>query len=544
MNEFNAFTISTAENLWVMSKEKKLKKILPLLVMLLIGAVIVFYGYARVRGEYGVHIYENSGDLFSEALKSGDAVTAEFSAPGDMTIDTAGFLFVDYSNENSGGEICITAENATTGEALGSGSIPVAGIREWEWQNVPLSGKTVREGENIVIRAVAEEFPEDTVLSVVLAKDGVNPALRIETSYWDSFQKLQILFSLIVLGLIIAVYVGIYVKPVRLEWLFLLTFAFMGLLFNLLIPAKLGPDEEAHLNSVYKIAERLEGWEAPEGNVSLITAEEKYNGLGVEETGHDYYVTYYGWLSSRSENDTLETHSFWGSRENPDITYTPAALGIVLGRALHLSAAGIIVCGRVFAFFPVMLLLLYAIYRIPFGKELLFTIAMLPTMLQESTTINADGIDIALSFALIAAVLRLLYGEKDRLRFLDYAVLLITMLVLCRCKYGALVPLSLLPLLIFWQKKAALREIKKSLRSKEGMEETLLTLACLILPIVCTLIGFLPLIHTTVNAYGQTLWATHYTFSDILRDPMGILFLLGGTIYHKMDFYMLSLAGT
>lgn len=526
-----------------MMKHSFLKKTYPLMIMLLIGLGLILYGYARVTAEYGIQIYESSSELFSEALQNGDVIDTSFVPSDRMKLKSIGLRFVDYGNTNAGGELAITVRNETTGEELGGGTIPVSEIHEWEWQDVCLTGAFVQPGDEIAVSAIAFDFPEDTVLSMVLSRDGEQPALRVGTDYLDSFQKLQILFSVVVLGLIVFAYIGLFLKPVRIEYLFLVIFVSMCFLFNLLIPAKLGPDEEAHLNSVYKIAERIEGWEAPADNLSLITAEEKYNGLGVEETGHDYYVKYYGWLASRSDNTALETHSFWGSQENPDLTYTPAAIGIVLGRAMHLSAAGIIVCGRIFAFIPVVLLLFYAIKRIPFGKEILFTITMLPTMLQESTTINADGIDIALSFALIAAVLRIIYGEKEKWRFLDYGILIFSMLILCRCKYGALVPLCMLPLLIFWEKKNVFRTISASLRTREGAEEVLVAAACLALPVVCTLIGFFPLIHTTVNAYGETLWVTHYTFSDILHDPLGILYLLGSTIYHKMDFYILSLSG-
>lgn len=520
------------------------KKLYPLLILLVIGVILMLYGYEKVRGEYGIHIYESSIETFSEPLQNGDVIRTDFVAPDSMKMESVGLLFVDYGNENSGGELLVSVTDQTTGELLGSGLIPVNTVREWEWQDIIFTGKRVSSGDIVEILVTAKDLPDDTVLSLVLSKDAQHPALRISADYWDPFQKLQILFSVIVLGLIVFAYFGLYFRRIRLEYLFLLVFVIMGFLFNLLIPAKLGPDEEAHLNSVYKIAERIEGWEAPADNLSLITEEEKYNGLGVEETGHDYYVTYYGWLAAHSDKSALEPHSFWGSQENPDLTYTPAAIGIVAGRAMHLSAAGIIVCGRIFAFIPVVLLLFYAIKRIPFGKEILFTITMLPTMIQEATTINADGIDIALSFALIAAVLRILYGEKEKWRFLDYGILVFTMLILCRCKYGALVPLCMLPLLIFWKKKAALKGVRDSFRSKEGAEEAILAAVCLVLPVVCILIGFFPLIHTTVHAYGETLWATHYTFSDILHDPLSILYLLASTIYHKMDFYILSLSGT
>lgn len=520
-----------------MRTKEILKKIYPLLILLALGVLSISYGYLRVRTDYGYQIVPPSTDRFSAAITNETAETVTFTAPKQMTLDAVSLLFVDYAQTNTGGVLTVTARDVTSGQLLGGGEIEAAKIVEWQWQTVPLSGAGLPAGDVIELTVTARELPADTTLSFVLGKESESPALRLTTDLWDPFQKLFLVCAAAVLFLLIVSYVLLYLWQAKIEAVFLITFPVMALIFNLLVPAKLGPDESAHLNSVYKIAERIEGWESSAPDRSVLTVEEAVNGLTVEETGHDYYVKYYGWLSSRTDGQELTEQTFWGSQENPDLTYTPAALGIVLGRHLSLSAAGIIFTGRLFAFVPVFLLLLYTIHAMPFGKEMIFAITMLPTMLQESTTINADGIDIALSFALTAAVLRRCYGNKDRTRFLDYAVMLTTALILSRCKYGALVPLCLLPFLLFWKERAALKD-------RSDKERTIVAVAALLLPVICVVIGFFPLIHTTVRAYGETLWATHYTFSDILHDPLGVLFLLGSTIYYKMDFYLLSLAGT
>lgn len=514
------------------------KKIVCLLLLLLAAGAVFLYGRFSVREEYGYLIYRDSSDRFTEQLQDGESVETGFVAEKEMELSGILLEFVDYGVSDQGGEIRITVTDRTDGRLLGESALPVATITEWVWQEFPFAPADISAGDEIHVSITAEGFTEENALSVVETPDGSKVALKVRTNLSDPVQKLQGITAWVLLILIAVIYYLLFFRKAKASTVFLIAFPVMVLLFSLLIPAKLGPDEEAHLNTVYKIAEQIEGWEGIAPDRSLITVEEKENMLTVEDPTHPYYNEYYRYLARSSGDESRIETSYWGSRENPAVTYAPAALGIVIGRRLHLSGAGIIMAGRIAAFIPVYLLLLYAIARIPLGKELLFTITMLPMMLQEAAAINADGIDIALSFALTAAVFRILLGERDRARFLDYGVMVVAALILSRCKYGALIPLCLLPLLLFFR---LLRQRKAEGADKE---QTILGIGAAVLTAVCVIVGFLPLLHTTVSAYGETLWAEHYTFSDILRDPLGILYLVGTTLYERTDFYVFTLGGS
>ncbi len=516
----------------------------PLVFLLAAAAVILLFARLSVTEEYAFQIYRASDSLFTEQLREGETVETSFVADKDMTLSGVLLTFVNFGVADQPGQLVVDVVDRTTGTPLGSGILEAGSIMEWVWQEVPFAPTVIPAGHEIAISLTPQGFTEENALSAVKSTDDTHLALKIRTDRMDSVQKFQILAAVLLLVLITVVYLLLFVWSVRLEVIFLIAFTCMGMLFMLLIPAKLGADEDAHLNTVYKIAERLEGWESTDPERSVVLQEEVDNALGVDDTSHAYYSAYYDYLRAGRTNDALAETGYWGNVENPKITYFPAALGIVAGRHLGLSAPGIILMGRAFSFFVVLLLLFYAIRRIPFGKELLFTITMLPTMLQESATINADGIDIALAFALTAAVLSRLYGEKDKERFLDYGILIVTALLLSRCKFGALLPFGLLPLIFFFRFLKKRKDGLSSLPKKERIEETVLGIGALILPVICLLAGFLPLFGFTVNAYGGTIWSEHYQLSELIRDPAGTAFLLGSTVYEKLDFYLFSLGGT
>lgn len=501
-------------------------------ILILAAGMILFYTLSKIRTEYGTDVYPMGDQLFTEQLKNGDSIELSFALAENTKIDAVRLAFVTYGVADQSGQIEVEIKDTNSGNLLGVSSLDVAGIKEWEWQDFLFEQPVpVSVGENITLTITAKDFPETNALSLAKS-DESRIALRIKSGIWDSFQKLFVLFAILLSLIFIFAFFAIYVWRWKLANIFLIVFTAMAIMFNLLVPAKLGPDEGAHLNTVYKISENLMGWQSSADDQSVITAEEADNGLITDAPSHNYYVKYYNWLKSRTTSKQVET-SYWGSQENPKVTYLPAAIGVVLGRLLHLSAAGIITMGRIISFIPVLFLLYYAIRRTVRGKELIFVLAMLPSMIQEATTINADGIDISLSLALTVAVMRVCYAEKDKFRYLDYGMIIATTLLLARCKYGALMPLALLPLLIFMKK-----------RKETEREDKILSWGSLALTIISVIFGFFPLIHRTVGAYSPTLWSDCYTFSDIIHDPVHIIFLLGSTIYHQLDFYLLTIGGT
>ena len=430
---------------------------------------------------------------------------------------------MNYGVANQPGSVRLSVTSLDRGEVLVAKDLPVAAIAEWQWVSVPLAKPyAYTAGEKLQVTYEAVDFTKDNALSIVLAK----------WDHWDAFQKLYLWFGAILLFLITFCYIGLYRRPVRIELLFAVTLTCMMCMFTILIPAGHGADEGAHTNLAYSIAEKLMGWESsvPE-NVAVSMEESKY-AVNVDAPDHAAYVSYLKDLSSKETEEGIGEIERFGSLENPMITYFPAALGIAAGRSLHLSAPAILTFGRVLSFLVILLILLYAIWRIPIGKEILFTMCLLPVMIQQVTTINVDGIDIALAVALCAACLRIICNEKGRIRFLDYGVAVVSALMLSRCKFGALIPACLVLLIVFFRK-----------RKNTDREGRIVAWSALGLLLVCVAAGFVPLLMRSQDVYGATLWSDHYSIREVFSDIPGTIRIFLNTFFYQGDMYLLGIGG-
>ena len=126
-------------------------------------------------------------------------------------------------------------------------------------------------------------------------------------------------------------------------------------------------------------------------------------------------------------------------------SYVPQALGITLARILGLNFASRILFGRIFNLIWSVFAVSLAIKWMPFGKKILFAVAMLPMSLHEMASNSYDAWIIAFSMLFIAYCMKLAY-EKDRVENRDVAILacLIGLLAPCKIVYTPIIGLCLL----------------------------------------------------------------------------------------------------
>ncbi|MBQ4293419.1 MAG: DUF2142 domain-containing protein [Lachnospiraceae bacterium] len=80
---------------------------------------------------------------------------------------------------------------------------------------------------------------------------------------------------------------------------------------------------------------------------------------------------------------------------------------------------GLFTMKRIGLFLISFLAFLYGIWRLPFGKEILFVFSLLPSVLESFGSGRAKDLRLSLAVLVFAVVLRLIYAEKDRWRPLD-----------------------------------------------------------------------------------------------------------------------------
>lgn len=303
-------------------------------------------------------------------------------------------------------------------------------------------------------------------------------------------------------GLLLAVFAGLGLlykllkedSKKSLESIYLAAGLFFGILYLLVLPPLSAPDEISHYISAYQLSSRLLG--KPSNSVTghvLVRAEDMWlediNGSYQYGLSEDNYLQpvpesteYANVLGGTLTEETYKAirQQLW-RKLYPDITsqelellysdigiepknlqqvmvvspyppvnttsiaHFPQALGIALCRVFHLNTVLLIFCGRLCNLLFFIMMTYFSMKRLPFGKEILFGVSLLPMTLHLAASFSYDVMILGCMFYLTAICLDLAY-EKEKVRFKDVAVLAILMAAAGPCKmvYGVLMGLCLL----------------------------------------------------------------------------------------------------
>jgi len=275
-------------------------------------------------------------------------------------------------------------------------------------------------------------------------------------------------------------------RMLKLEQVYPILGLFLGILYLLVLPPLSAPDEISHYISAYQLSSRMMGQEAnyETGHV-LVRAEdlllEDIHGNGtfeVDEQGiwivqpeteqssqriplgqtlvEESYRTIYETvllgkshaLEQRFPDQDLKEQlavSPYPPVVTTPLAYVPQAIGITIARLLDMGSIWLAYLGRLcnLLFFVTMTTL--AMKRLPFGKEVLFGVAMLPMTLHLSASFSYDVMIMACLFYFTALCLDLAY-RKEKVGLPDVAAAMVLMAIAGPCKmvYAPLMGLCLL----------------------------------------------------------------------------------------------------
>lgn len=261
-------------------------------------------------------------------------------------------------------------------------------------------------------------------------------------------------------------------------------YPFAGLLFGILslfiLPPLSAPDEISHYVSAYQLSSHLTGAQATDryGRVLLrpedvwvedldashvyemgedgtwkadvsVSGENRVLAQPLEEASyrqiHEIFENGVSEKLSHAELGETEADSLFPPVTTTPLAYLPQAIGIAAARLLGLGTLPLLYLGRMcnLIFFVVMTTL--AMRRLPFGKEILFGVALLPMTIHLSASYSYD-VMIMGCFFLLTAVCLDLASTRERVRKRDVALLALLMAVAGPCKmvYAPLMGLCLL----------------------------------------------------------------------------------------------------
>lgn len=269
----------------------------------------------------------------------------------------------------------------------------------------------------------------------------------------------------------------------KLETVYAVAGITLGIFYLLVLPPLSAPDEISHYMGAYQLSSRFLGQpsNSATGHVLVrpqdIWAEDVKDQWEYEESEDGYMQPaaetaaesgYLGELLEEKTYETIRQQGIWGQRYPkaaksqeqlkhslilspypPVVTtpaaYVPQALGISLARLLGLNTIMLLYMGRLGNLLFFVGATYLAMRRLPFGKEVLFGVALLPMTLHLSASFSYDVMILGGMFYLSAVCLDLAY-EKERVRAADVAVIAGIMAAAGPCKliYGVLMGLCLL----------------------------------------------------------------------------------------------------
>ena len=280
----------------------------------------------------------------------------------------------------------------------------------------------------------------------------------------------------------------------KLEQIYPAAGLFLGLLYLFILPPLSAPDEISHYISAYQLSSKMMGlpsnasngrvllrpqdiwvedlegvyeYEPDEaGNLQVVLKSAEGNTVFGEVLDESMYETIRElwpneqYMPERTDELTAQAKLEAEAAQNPDgsfavsmyppvtttaLAYAPQAAGVALGRLLNLNTLSLLYLGRVCNLLFFVLMTWLAMKLLPFGKEVLFGVALLPMTLHLSASFSYDVMIMGTLFCFTAVCLDLAY-EKEWVSWRDVAVLAVLMAVAGPCKmvYTVLLGLCLL----------------------------------------------------------------------------------------------------
>ena len=358
-------------------------------------------------------------------------------------------------------------------------------------------------------------------------------SLSFEIYYYSRYAN--IIFTVALIGVTIVAIVALYLlmfKEFKFEKLFICTTLVLGLAYVFVVPMYRGHDEHAHFFRAYEISTGI--FNTPiidEHSITTIPAafsdvlHEDYN---IEERYLN--ATYYDDIIRSADVEVDEENAITVGGEYmavySPLPYLPQALTIRIVSLFTNNLLIMFYITRIVNLLVSVFLLYLAIKIIPFGKNIIFFIAIIPTTLSQIASVSPDALTITSSILFITYLLKLIFG-KEKITIKNIVVLSVIGVVLGLCKI-VYVPFALLTLLIPKEKYSKKRD------------RVLMCVLAVALPIIANL-AWLGVASTHLSLIDNN--KSDAQKLNILSNPIEYLRICFYTLYHDFDLYLMQLFG-
>lgn len=244
---------------------------------------------------------------------------------------------------------------------------------------------------------------------------------------------------------IVACFLFFFKWKLPVERLFLLVVGGFGILYMLILPPFSAPDELVHFSTSYNVSNLMMGkGDSDASGYIYVRADDAKAMYGAIPSMNTYDFTFKN-MFSKVEDEEMVLYAVPRIMAQNHFTHFPSAVGITLGRLLHLGAVPTIYLGRLMNLLFYLTLVYWAIKKMPFGKYVMLTISAIPMTLELISSYSYDPIVNGLAFFTIAWILDCIY-TKEKITWKEVTVLLILAALLGPAKmvYSAIFLLCIL----------------------------------------------------------------------------------------------------
>ena len=343
-------------------------------------------------------------------------------------------------------------------------------------------------------------------------------------------KKVILFYAMLIFINIIMIIITVFIfkkKNMKIENVYLVLAVFVYSAFLSFMPTFTNHDETYHWFRAYEVSEgkMLSGKIDGKSASLLPVGVQNVKNAGFLQETYDSVIKS---LSVQLNKDKSSECDMSTVAVYSPVQYFPQALGIKISSLITDRVIILTYAGRIFNMLFAIAAIYFTIKLIPFAKNIIFTIAFIPSAIEGFTSLSPDSITLWASLLFIAYILNLLYNkEKEKLLGVDIIIIAILSFVISLCKI-VYIPLVLLLLLLL---------SKKFINKKKEM----LKIICII--IVSCIFNFVWLkIASGYLALFRNGDSTIQTL-NILHQPVKYLQTLLYTLQVSGDFYFTSLFG-
>lgn len=516
-----------------------------LVICFVVIFLVFWYGYEKVYlGVSDIDCFQNTAaEITTDLIRSDEVIVQKMHVYRE--ISGISLFFATHGNSITEGKINVKILDVDGNSQIDT-EVEAKKIKDNQYLFIDFGEQSLEPADNAYYIRLEFQDIDDQTISLWLSSLSNEETERViingsESDYHlvmkqaipehDMFFYVFCILICITIAACMIAYILIYLYKKEVHVVYAVAGVLLGIVYMVMIPMFSVPDEPTHFYKAYEISNKILGVECEDNKLFMRAddAEYKYKTEGL--TREYYNQCYTQFTNVFTDNDNI-VNTKNGHLKAYSYFYTASSVGLSVGRLLHFGPAFSFLMGRLFNCICFTLVTAYAIKRIPFGKTILFIWALLPMTLQQIASYSYDMIILALSILVICLSVYITYSDISKVKNREWIILFLATLLLVPAKSFALLPICVLPFMIYFTK----RNIKN--------KKLNYYFATMLIGIVLMVL-FVKLTTNVTNTSNYIGWAQEegHTIVEFIKNPVSLFVMIGNTLYHKADFFLGTLLG-